>query len=576
MSLPSTIAPDMGPFGTGPSSTGPSSTGPSSTTERATAHLALDSGDLPVHLAVTTVLMKCPHPLSAIEVAVVLETCGYSPGRVRATGAADLMELARAVYALVPVYAQGQASTADDITDEPDSAQGHAGLALEAAGSFCKGLVFSAPLLVSLSTMLVAGVSFWSSKVELRSIASSVTMSACLALIFTGPFIQAFGRRASFYLGLGDNGMLAYLTKRVLGTGMIVAFLACFAAYFIRTHLAAGGAPAANRLGLATGLAIAALQLGLAPFYLRNAMIPMMVIVGGAGAVLAWHATHLGAYIDPVNLAVWQVRLVASMAALAWVVDGWWLLRSPEARHRTGAERRLWKPSGAAVARAVAPYGAFGLAYFCLVSLPQLISGGAWSGRYGFNPEFSLASGMALVGLLPVAGFGAVAADRITRHVLPATLDRERIGSVAHARTVLRRHWRTQLLWAAVAAGAAAATVDLVLPAVAHSWLASHGMAAHPGLLYACSTGFFFFSIATFASQLLFGLASPGRAVASAFAGTAVLLACSGALSLSGATSLAGAAAVGFAAGSAVFAVLAVASGDRAFSDVDFTCYRGL
>ncbi len=433
MSLPSTIAPDMGPFGTGPSSTGPSSTGPSSTTERATAHLALDSGDLPVHLAVTTVLMKCPHPLSAIEVAVVLETCGYSPGRVRATGAADLMELARAVYALVPVYAQGQASTADDITDEPDSAQGHAGLALEAAGSFCKGLVFSAPLLVSLSTMLVAGVSFWSSKVELRSIASSVTMSACLALIFTGPFIQAFGRRASFYLGLGDNGMLAYLTKRVLGTGMIVAFLACFAAYFIRTHLAAGGAPAANRLGLATGLAIAALQLGLAPFYLRNAMIPMMVIVGGAGAVLAWHATHLGAYIDPVNLAVWQVRLVASMAALAWVVDGWWLLRSPEARHRTGAERRLWKPSGAAVARAVAPYGAFGLAYFCLVSLPQLISGGAWSGRYGFNPEFSLASGMALVGLLPVAGFGAVAADRITRHVLPATLDRERIGSVARA-----------------------------------------------------------------------------------------------------------------------------------------------
>ena len=100
-------------------------------------------------------------------------------------------------------------------------------------------------------------------------------------------------------------------------------------------------------------------------------------------------------------------------------------------------------------------------------------------------------------------------------------------------------------------------------------------MAAHPGLLYVCSTGFFFFSIATFASQLLFGLASPGRAVASAFAGTAVLLACSGALSLSGATSLAGAAAVGFAAGSAVFAVLAVASGDRAFSDVDFTCYRG-
>jgi len=564
VSLPSTVARDVRAFGTWPSTA----------TEQATAHSAADAGDLQVHLAATTVLMKCPHPLSAIEVAVVLETCGYSPGRVRATGAADLMELARAVYALVPVYAQGHKSTAEDIADEPGSPDGHARLALEAARSFCKGLLFSAPLLVSLSTMLVAGVSFWSSKVELGSIASSVTMSACLALIFTGPFIQAFGRRASFYLGLGDNGMLAYLTKRVLGTGMIVAFAACFAAYFIRT--AAGGPPAANRLGLATGLAIAALQLGLAPFYLRNAMIPMMVIVGGAGAVLAWHATHLGAYIDPVNLAVWQVRLVASMAGLTWVVDGWWLLRSPEARHRSGAERRLWKPSGAAVARAVAPYGAFGLAYFGLVSLPQLISGGAWLGRYGFNPQFSLASGMALVGLLPVAGFGAVAADRITRHVLPATLKHERIGSVGRARAVLRRHWRAQLLWAAVAAAGAAAAVDVILPAVAHSWLVASGMAASPGLLYACSAGFFFFSIATFASQLLFGLSSPGRAVASAVGGAAVLLVCSGALSLSGATSLGAAAAAGFAAGSAVFAVLAVAAGDRAFSDVDFTCYRAL
>ena len=566
----------MSLLGTLPENKGGFGTRPFGATEQMTAHSVPDADDLPVHLAVTTVLMKCPHPLSAIEVAVVLETCGYSPGRVRATGAADLMELARAVYALVPVYAQGQTSAAQDVEDEPDAPQGHVRLALEAARSFCKGLLFSAPLLVSLSTMLVAGVSFWSSKVELPSIASSVTMSACLALIFTGPFIQAFGRRASFYLGLGDNGMLAYLTKRVLGTGMIVAFSACFAAYFIRTVLSAGGPPAANRLGLATGLAIAALQLGLAPFYLRNAMIPMMVIVGGAGALLAWHATHLGAYIDPVNLAVWQVRLVASMAALTWMVDGWWLLRSPEARHHSGGERRLWKPSGPAVARAVAPYGAFGLAYFCLVSLPQLISGGAWLGRYGFNPQFSLASGMALVGLLPVAGFGAVAADRITRHVLPATLENERIGSVGRARAVLRRHWRAQLLWAAVAAAGAAAAVDLVLPAIAHSWLVAHGMAAHPGLLYACSAGFFFFSIATFASQLLFGLSSPGYAVASALAGAAVLLVSSGALSLSGATSLAAAAAAGFAAGSAVFAVLAVAAGDRAFSEVDFTCYRAL
>jgi hypothetical protein len=519
--------------------------------------------------------MKCPNPISELEVAVVLETCGYNSSRVRATGAADLIDLARAVYALVPVYARQQTSAADETGNGPRE-EGHLRVAMEAAVSFCKGLVFSAPLLVSLSTMLVAGVSFWSSRVELPAIASSVTMASCLALMSTGPFIHAFGRRASFYLGFGDNGMLAYLTRRALGTGMVVASITCVIAYFMRTGFSAGGPPAANRLGLATGIAIAALQLGLAPFYLRNAILPMTLIVGGAGAVLTWHATHLGAYIDPVDLAVWQVRLVALMAALTWLVDGWWLLRSPQTHRRSGPERRFWQPSGAAVARAVAPYAAFGLAYFCLVSLPQLISGGAWFGRYAFNGEFSLASGLALVGLLPVAGFGAVAADRLTHHVLPASLDTERIGHVDRARAVIRRHWRAQLVWAALAAACAATTVDVVLPRIAHSWLLAHGFAADVGLLYACSAGFFFFSLGTFATQLLFSLSSAGQAVRSAVAGTTVMLACSGALSLSGVTSLAVAAAVAFTAGSAVFAALAITAGDRAFSNVDYTCYRAL
>ena len=104
MSLPSTLAPDIRALdevfqrgGAGVNTLGARRRGPAG-----------------LHLAATTLLMKCPHPLSAIEVAVVLETCGYSPTRVRATGAADLMELARAVYALVPVYAQGQASAAAD------------------------------------------------------------------------------------------------------------------------------------------------------------------------------------------------------------------------------------------------------------------------------------------------------------------------------------------------------------------------------------------------------------------------------------------------------------------------------
>jgi hypothetical protein len=531
-----------------------------------------------VHLAAGTVLMRCPEPLSELEVAVVLETCGYNASRVKATGASDLMELARAVYDLVPIYAPSSVagSRTDRGSDTPRTEQSHWGAALEVARSFCKGLLFAAPLIVSLTTMLVAGVSFWSSSVELSSVARSVTLSACLALVFTGPFIHAFVRRASFYLPFEDSGMLAYLTRRVLGTGMLVAAGACVAGYLLRARLGTASPPAADRLGVAAGLAIAALQLGLSPFYLRNAVIPMAALVGGAGAALAWHTTHLGAFIDPVSLTVWQVRLVAEMAAAAWAVDACWLLRGGWKRRRSGSERRLWVPAGSAVVRAVTPYAVFGLAYFSLVSLPQLVSGGAWLGHYGFNGQFALASGLALVGLVPVAGFGNVAADRLTKHILPATLSHQRISAVERTRVDLRSHWRTQVLFAALAGGTAAVAVDVLLPKLAHALLASHGMAASPGLLYACSAGFLLLSIGTFASQLLFSLSSPGRPVVASLVGTAVLVATSGTLSLSGLTSLSVAAAVGFTSGCGVFAVLALLAGEKAFSEVDFTCYRAL
>ena len=131
--------------------------------------------------------------------------------------------------------------------------------------------------------------------------------------------------------------MVAYLTRRALGTGMVVASVTCLVAYFLRADISGSGALGADRLGLAAGLAIAALQLGLAPFYVRNAFVPMAVIVGGAGGVLVWHVLRMGGYIDPVDLAVWQVRLVAAMASLTWLVDGWWLLRTGRPARPSGA-----------------------------------------------------------------------------------------------------------------------------------------------------------------------------------------------------------------------------------------------
>lgn len=548
-----------------------------------------DHGDLPVHLATVTVLMRCPQPLNQLEVAVVLETCGYNAGRITTTGAASLMELAAEVYALVPVYAGAALGSHQDdnrvaglltpAADAPSDLR-------RSARSFCRGLAFTAPLLVNLVTMLVAGVSLWSSRVELAPVAGSMTLATCLALVSTGPFIHAFGRRASLYLGLGDEGMLAYLTRRVLGTGMLAALVTCGCAYLVQVSWGTSSPVAADRLGMAAGLAIAALQIGLAPFYLRDELWPMIAIVGAAAAALVWHVTHLGSFIDPINLAVWQVHLVAAMAALTWLADAWWLLRIGRARRKDHGggrpitpvrpDRRVWLPSGHAVARAVAPYASYGLAYFILVCMPQLVSGGAWLGRYQFDGPYSLASGVALVGMVPVAGVAMVAADRLVQRLLPRALTHLRISEVDQLRSVIAKQWRSQLALAAIAGLVAMAVLDIVVPDVAHGWLVAHGMAAAPSLLYVCSAGFFLFSLGTFASQLLFGMASPGRPVLAAIAGAVTMLVSTAVLSYGHLVSLPMGAALGFLAGSAVFAALGMAAGQHAFSHVDFTCYRAL
>ncbi len=61
-----------------------------------------EAGELGLHIAARTVVGRCPAPLNAVEVAVVLETCGYTAKRARALGSDGLNALAERVFALVP------------------------------------------------------------------------------------------------------------------------------------------------------------------------------------------------------------------------------------------------------------------------------------------------------------------------------------------------------------------------------------------------------------------------------------------------------------------------------------------
>jgi hypothetical protein len=519
-----------------------------------------DRGELGLHIAARTVVGRCPAPLNAVEVAVVLETCGYTSKRAHALGSDGLNTLAERVFALIPLYSSGLSQQ----TLAPVAIRARPPGPLDLA----RGLAYSSPWLVSLATLLIAGVSFWSSNIAIPSIASAVTLATAVALLVTGPFIQAFGRRASFYIGLGDQGMVVRITRLTLEFGMVVTALSCLALYLVRNGVLGAGTPATARLGLAAGISIAALQLGLASFYVRRAFLSIGAIIGGGAAVLVWHVSHAGPYVDPTALIVSQVRLVALMAAVCWVVSAWWLLRVD-----SSAPAPLWRPSGSALFRAVTPYGLYGLAFFAIVVVPQLVSGGLLEARYSFNPQFAMTSGVAIVVLVPLLAHTVAATEHLLARQFPAWLSRFTVAQVEGFRKTVQRYWREQLLVLGGLGIVTGAAVIVGAPRLGTTFPILDDLARHPGLLAACTVGYLLLGIGLFCCQLLFALSAPVRPLVAAWSGCAALAVASISSAWAGPTV---SAVAGLVAGAGVYACVAVAVASRAFARPDLTYYRTL
>ncbi|HTZ09283.1 MAG TPA: hypothetical protein VMB72_09435 [Acidimicrobiales bacterium] len=522
---------------------------------------AFDTGgrELGFHVAARTVVGRCPAPLNAFEVAVILETCGYTATRARSLGAQSLPDLAQHVFDLVPLYASSVEREAAEPVSVKATAPGLVDLA--------RGFAYSSPWLVSLATLLIAGVSFWSSDVAIPSIANTVTLATAVALLVTGPFIQAFGRRASFYIGLDDQGMVVRITRLTLELGLAATLAACLVVFAGRDLLGAG-TPATTRLGIAAGVSIAALQLGLAAFYVRRAFLAIgVVVLTGAGALLLLVA-RAGSYVDPTMLVVWQIRLVALMAAVCWVMSAWWLLRVPPTDHAP-----LWRPSWSALGRAVAPYALYGVAFFSLVVLPQLVSCGVLEGRYSFNPVFAMTSGTALVVLVPLLAQTVASTERLVVQQLPAWLTQFTVGEVGGFRERVRQYWRSQLAMLLGLGVVTAAAVLVVAPTLGAKVPLLADLGHYPGLLAASVAGYLLLGTGLFAAQLLFSLSAPMRPLAAGGAGCAALAV--GSLATIGFGPTVSATA-GLVCGAAAYAVTAVLLARDAFAHADLTYYRTL
>jgi hypothetical protein len=239
----------------------------------------------------------------------------------------------------------------------------------------------------------------------------------------------------------------------------------------------------------------------------------------------------------------------------------------------SSAPAPLWRPSGSALLRAVAPYGLYGLGFFAIVVVPQLVSGGLLEGRYSFNAPFAMASGVAIVVLVPLLAQTVAATERLLERQFPAWLSHYTVAQTDEFRRTVLRYWRSQLIVLAGLAVVAGAAVVVGAPRLGATLPILADLAQHPGLLAGCTVGYLFLGVGLFCSQVLFAMSAPMRPLAAAWAGCAALTAASISAAWAGPSV---SAVAGLVAGAGTYGCVAVLLAHRAFAHADLTFYRTL
>jgi hypothetical protein len=497
-----------------------------------------------------TVLARSPEPQNSFEVALILETIGQTDATARARGYSSLFDLADQVY--------------DNLEDfhlpdeEPDPAASPALPSFSRLDATATFLGSALPWLAAIVIQMVMGTGFWSSSSLPPQLASGMVLALLVGLVTSAVFIVPYSRRATFYRVQGNQALAAWAAKRMLGWGALCCAAVPAGLYLVLQHGLGAYSAATNRSFIEMAIAIAFLQLALAPLCAMHAFRWLGASVG-AGAVtlvLGLVLAHHRITAHPLTLIGLQLLALTVMIAIA-VAGGVWTLRPW--RHDA-----VQPPSGWAVVRSGAPYALFGAAYFLLVLVSQLVAGGLLHGGYRYQSPFAASSGSALLVLLPLFSYVTIAGERLSERArnLVALRAVTECDSVGRDLEVLnRRHRRGLLLVGVVSCGA----MVVLAEALRSDWGLAALVTSHLGLFVSCLVSFVALAFGLLSSHLLFLLARPDRSARSAAIGVVIGLVASW---LSGLVFSDGtAAAIGLVVGTAAFAVFGARAAQRALTN---------
>ncbi len=322
---------------------------------------------------------RCPQPVSALQVAALLESSGITDAAARQKyGYDDVFELAEAVTQGIlestHLRAQPLASSLGANGSSHTRRQPQGTLGPDSLMDYARGPLSLLPMiLVSLIIAAYQEMGQWEAY-------QVVTLGASMlgSLLVTSGFIQAASRKGAGYLSQGYVRAATAVVVRIVAAGALVVLVTAAAAGAL-VHVALGWLPGDVALMVVAYVALSILWLTAAVLFLVEASHWF----GGSLAVgvgLSWATLQVSAmYRLPRDWALLSATIVG-MCGTAGIA--WWVIRRELARRMATAAdsaRKVVLPPRPHLLISVLPYFAYGVCYVALI-LAGHIAG--WMGLF--------------------------------------------------------------------------------------------------------------------------------------------------------------------------------------------------
>ena len=342
-------------------------------------------------------------PKGVDEVAILLESLGYSSDIVAELWYPDLFALARDVMALIDQY----------VSDEERTAGRDVSWFVDACRDYAIGSLYSGPWIIAVIGLAVFGASLWSSLSTPLYLATAIALGVYVAQLVSGFYSQAIARRLTFYFLQENQGLMRWTFERfialALGTTLVASLV-----LWVGLRAAYGNPDAWLAASFCAGSAI--FQLSLVPLYtLRRfawiiAIATASTLVTGVTFVLLFHR-HVDVPWEPATLAV----EIGAIGALVLLTTYRWL-----ARGARNTSTDFVPPALRSIVSSTLPYAAFGFFYFGSILCDRIFAGIATAGGHGYaySAVYELGADVALLAMLPVTGVVNVILEALPKRIL--------------------------------------------------------------------------------------------------------------------------------------------------------------